>query len=350
LTHIESSGGKNKDHPEVKGGLNRGHRAGGRVGLMPITVLETIKKNPDLAEKYHHITKMTPAQITDHVNNNEDFEAEIANRHWKRLDRVFGSDKVRKVFAWNQGIKGAKNASDEEILNHPYVQKYIQHAGRQLAENKIEKNDAELYRIHVDGNPITHPMTMKQLKEKHGDLARLEKDPSIRIVPHKPTTTRPKPKKGITFIKNDDPSAKADHYSHLLHQAKKNKKASKEELMYHAAIAIQAHDTAAKYHKKQNNDKATQYHKRQAKDARDFAHSLGTDHSGIMRRILNKKETEPCLTEGQESLKKPYESEAQRRWAHTKAGTKALGGKAAVKEWDKKSKGKELPEKVVGKK
>lgn len=42
----------------------------------------------------------------------------------------------------------------------------------------------------------------------------------------------------------------------------------------------------------------------------------------------------------------PYKSEAQRKWAHTKAGTKALGGKKAVEEWDKATKGKKLPKKV----
>lgn len=31
----------------------------------------------------------------------------------------------------------------------------------------------------------------------------------------------------------------------------------------------------------------------------------------------------------------PFKSEAQRRWAYTKAGTKALGGKKAVEEWEK---------------
>jgi len=40
----------------------------------------------------------------------------------------------------------------------------------------------------------------------------------------------------------------------------------------------------------------------------------------------------------------PYSSDAQRRWAHTSAGTKALGGKSKVHEWDEASKGKELPE------
>lgn len=46
-------------------------------------------------------------------------------------------------------------------------------------------------------------------------------------------------------------------------------------------------------------------------------------------------------------LMKPYKSDAQRRWAHTEAGKKALGGEAGVHEWDEATKGKKLPEKVA---
>ncbi len=45
----------------------------------------------------------------------------------------------------------------------------------------------------------------------------------------------------------------------------------------------------------------------------------------------------------------PYSSDRQRRWAHTKAGIKALG-KKAVKEFDEASRGKKLPERVKKKK
>lgn len=45
----------------------------------------------------------------------------------------------------------------------------------------------------------------------------------------------------------------------------------------------------------------------------------------------------------------PYKSDSQRKWAHTKSGMKALG-KERVKEYDEKSKGKRLPEKVRKKK
>jgi hypothetical protein len=42
----------------------------------------------------------------------------------------------------------------------------------------------------------------------------------------------------------------------------------------------------------------------------------------------------------------PFKSQRQRRWAHTKAGIKALGGKKKVAEWDKASKGLKLPKRV----
>lgn len=45
----------------------------------------------------------------------------------------------------------------------------------------------------------------------------------------------------------------------------------------------------------------------------------------------------------------PYRSVQQERWAHTKTGTKALGGAAKVKEWDQATKGKKLPRKVTKK-
>lgn len=39
----------------------------------------------------------------------------------------------------------------------------------------------------------------------------------------------------------------------------------------------------------------------------------------------------------------PYKSLKQQAWAHTPAGTKALGGPSHVAEWDAATKGKHLP-------
>lgn len=46
----------------------------------------------------------------------------------------------------------------------------------------------------------------------------------------------------------------------------------------------------------------------------------------------------------------PWKSEKQRAWGHSKEGTKALGGKKAVAEWDKATGNKKLPKRVSKKK
>ena len=46
----------------------------------------------------------------------------------------------------------------------------------------------------------------------------------------------------------------------------------------------------------------------------------------------------------------PYVSLRQAAWAHTPAGTQALGGPAKVAEWDAASKGMNLPDHVKRKK
>lgn len=41
----------------------------------------------------------------------------------------------------------------------------------------------------------------------------------------------------------------------------------------------------------------------------------------------------------------PWKSQKQREWGHSPAGIRALGGKKAVEEWDRATKGKKLPKK-----
>ena len=42
----------------------------------------------------------------------------------------------------------------------------------------------------------------------------------------------------------------------------------------------------------------------------------------------------------------PFKSTQQRKWAYTKEGTKALGGKKAVAEWERATGNKKLPKYV----
>src|ERR1700734_4131218 len=69
-------------------------------------------------------------------------------------------------------------------------------------------------------------------------------------------------------------------------------------------------------------------------------------HKDATDDITPKQLNPMAIKKAEEFLSKPYSSEAQRRWAHTQEGKEALGGDAAVHEWDEATKGKKLPEKV----
>lgn len=45
----------------------------------------------------------------------------------------------------------------------------------------------------------------------------------------------------------------------------------------------------------------------------------------------------------------PYQSKAQQRWAHSPSGEEALGGPAAVHEWDEATNFSRLPERAMAK-
>lgn len=82
------------------------------------------------------------------------------------------------------------------------------------------------------------------------------------------------------------------------------------------------------------------------------AHDAGIEfgHAELRRGPKTLQTYHPKVKKAEECeappLTKPYSSEAQRRWAHTDAGKKALGGNAGVHEWDEATKGKKLPEKI----
>ena len=60
---IESSGGKNFNHPEIESGIHEGHRAIGNYGLMPNTVQEIatrMKRKGIQDDQLRNITSLPP--------------------------------------------------------------------------------------------------------------------------------------------------------------------------------------------------------------------------------------------------------------------------------------------------
>jgi len=141
IAMIESSGGKNKAHALTTVGVNAGHTAAGSTGLMPIMARETIRKNPALMAKYGHLLNSSADATTSFLNENPNSEAEIANSHWNRLNRIFGSNHAKKAYAWRNGISAAKNATPDQIALHPYVQKFMELKGKESAPTAVAKSE-----------------------------------------------------------------------------------------------------------------------------------------------------------------------------------------------------------------
>ena len=132
IHELESNSGKNFKHPVVEYGLNRGDRAGGGFGVMPITARETVSKNPSLRKKYGRILSMSNKDITVFLNNNAKASKDIASTHWNRLVKVFPKDRLRRAYAWNCGITCALKASSKEVTNSIYVKKFVKVSNKKI--------------------------------------------------------------------------------------------------------------------------------------------------------------------------------------------------------------------------
>lgn len=174
ISYIESRNGKQMSHPTVTWGLNSGTRAIGLYGLMPITVHETAKKDPTVGNTYPQLKRWDP--IKDHKMY-EDFLAKhptaqhhVANSLWGRLRRIFGKDKDRAVYAWNNGVTGAKTASSQDIINHPYVKEYHKYQNMLKLQNNPTKINKSEFQVPNHFSMISAQRNDKHNQSKHEAL------------------------------------------------------------------------------------------------------------------------------------------------------------------------------------
>lgn len=121
IAHLESSWGKNMTHAAHSKGDY--HTAVGAVGLKPITAHEEYRRTKDLQDKYPGLIEDAGA-FTRKLKEDHKFYNDVASAHWNTLRNRFGTPE-RTAYAWRWGWGSARKASDEEILNDGYVQKFV---------------------------------------------------------------------------------------------------------------------------------------------------------------------------------------------------------------------------------
>ena len=125
IAMVESSGGKNLEHPTLQSGMHKGQKAGGMFGMMPLTAKETLKLNPELARHYPELTQdLAPEAFTDRFNTDPEADTDFAKALYERNKAKVGSDEGATYAQYN-GLGGALKARSrgDDFNASPYVQK-----------------------------------------------------------------------------------------------------------------------------------------------------------------------------------------------------------------------------------
>lgn len=148
---VESSGGKNLNHPEINGdilknfygigggkgrSMHEGMKAGGAYGMMPQSAAFILSKNPELAQKYPHLAEAAKdihknhKAFTETLNKDPQADADFALALFQRNKGKTKSDH-QLIYSWLHGLKGSWNQYKEggknSFASHPYVQEVMKH-------------------------------------------------------------------------------------------------------------------------------------------------------------------------------------------------------------------------------
>lgn len=113
---LESSGGIDTDHPEIKAGIQKGDSAIGEYGMMPNTLEEMAKRYPS------DITAgMTKEELTEKAKNDPEFAKTMAETMVSYMKDKRGLTDEQTAAAWETG----HNQSPEKInTNTPRGRKF----------------------------------------------------------------------------------------------------------------------------------------------------------------------------------------------------------------------------------
>jgi hypothetical protein len=152
IEQIESSGGTNLNHPEMKHGIHKGTKAIGRFGLMPLT-LQDISKNLKnkksmlkmaVGDRLHDpeleaIADMDPRDIEAYIKSKPELEVRAARYLASKLD-VMDGDELDKAYRWNKGSNLSKAQIDKRNRDQAdYIKKYKTISQPKSEENKPKK-------------------------------------------------------------------------------------------------------------------------------------------------------------------------------------------------------------------
>lgn len=140
ISYIESSGGKNTDHPTMESGIHSGDSAIGRYGLMPNTVKEIINRMRlagSVPEELNGLDKVDSEKLKEIITQNPNIEDKLAESLAQRQLMKYPEEDMA-AYSWNQGHNlPVERIAQTPYKEHDYVKKYNTY--KQLLANKYGK-------------------------------------------------------------------------------------------------------------------------------------------------------------------------------------------------------------------
>jgi hypothetical protein len=165
ISQVETSGGKNLNHPIVTSGPQKGQQAIGRWALLRPTINEFLDRQEKfrghLPERLKRIRGMSRDQIHEYFQHNPDAEVEIARAVGRQVLSKQKGDRHRAAYSWLHGHNlSPESIPDTEVTSSPYVQNFMAAENNLPLEFKhkpgsrglasVKKNDTALFQTRVN--------------------------------------------------------------------------------------------------------------------------------------------------------------------------------------------------------
>ena len=129
IEQIESSGGKDTDHPVItKDNLQQGTKAIGRYGLMPNTIKELVNRRRirgTVSPEMKDVSQMDPESMKSYIEANPGLEDTFANDLANHVVQKQQGDPDKMAYSWQMGHNLQPDEITPEVLDSSdYVQKY----------------------------------------------------------------------------------------------------------------------------------------------------------------------------------------------------------------------------------
>lgn len=122
---IESSDGKNVNHPKITRGIHAGDQAVGAHAIMPNTGKEFIKRDPSATEEEKQLLDLDNGTFRDRLEQNPDLQEKIVNNMTNFLLNKTKGDVEKAAFMYNMGHNRNPDSITPEMLQKAdYVQKF----------------------------------------------------------------------------------------------------------------------------------------------------------------------------------------------------------------------------------